>query len=308
LARWLVDPANPLVGRVTVNRWWMEFFGRGIVNTPEDFGTQGDRPTHPQLLDWLAVEFVRRSWSMKQMHRLIVTSATYQQSSRITPQLLARDPYNSLYARGPRVRLSAEAIRDNALAISGLLSPKMHGPPVYPPQPPGIWRHIGRNEPKYITSRGLDRYRRGLYVVWRRSAPYPSFVNFDAPDRASCVVRRSRTNTPLQALTLMNDPVYVELARAFAKRLLTDHPEMSLDRRIDYAFRLCLSRSPKPSEARFLTDVYRKQFVRYRAHPQAARKLTATKKHAAAEDVEQWAAWIYVSNILLNLDETITKG
>lgn len=308
LARWLVDPANPLVGRVTVNRWWMEFLGRGIVNTPEDFGTQGDRPTHPKLLDWLAVEFVRRGWSMKHIHRLIVTSATYRQSSRVTPQMLAHDPYNKLYARGPRVRLSAEAIRDNALAISGLLSPKMHGPPVYPPQPPGIWRHIGRNEPKYVTSRGLDRHRRGLYVVWRRSAPYPSFVSFDAPDRASCVVRRSRTNTPLQALTLMNDPVYVELARALAERLLTDHPDMSLSQRIDYAFRLCLARSPKPSEARFLAKIYRKQRARFHANPQAARKLAAFGKRPTAADVERWAAWIYVSNILLNLDETITKG
>ncbi len=317
LARWLVSPSNPLVGRVTVNRWWSEFFGRGIVESLEDFGTQGERPTHPKLLDWLAVEFVESGWSMKHIHKLIVMSATYQQSSRVTPELLQRDPYNKLYARGPRVRLSAETIRDNALTIAGLLSTKMAGPPVFPPQPPNIWRHIGRNAPKYATSTGEDRFRRGVYVVWRRSAPYPSFVNFDAPDRASCVVQRSRTNTPLQALTLMNDPAYVEMAKALAARILTEGTGTSVADRIDYGFRLCLSRSPKPAEAKFLESIYRTELARLTANPKAAQALADnsaakpaanTKAPTGKTQVAELAAWFYIANILLNLDETITKG
>ncbi|MFG0332886.1 MAG: PSD1 and planctomycete cytochrome C domain-containing protein [Maioricimonas sp. JB049] len=247
LARWIAAPENPLIGRVTVNRWWAEFFGRGIVETLEDFGTQGERPTHPELLDWLAVEFVENGWSMKHIHRLIVTSAAYQQDSRVSPEQLERDPYNRLYARGPRFRLTAEAIRDNALAISGLLSEKMGGPPVYPPQPTGIWRHVGRNAPKYDTDTDEDRYRRGIYVVWRRSAPYPSFVNFDAPDRGACVVNRSRTNTPLQALTLLNDPAYVEMAAALALRIATAEVDSPRER-IEYACRICMSRQPVTEE------------------------------------------------------------
>ena len=184
----MTDGDNPLVGRVAINRWWAEMFGKGIVATQEDFGTQGERPTHPRVLDHLARNFADNGWSMKQVHRTIVTSAMYQQSSKLTKDLQSRDPNNFLYARGPRFRLSAEIIRDNALAISGLFSPTMGGHPIYPPQPEGHWRHVGRNEPKYNTSRGNNRFRRGIYVVWRRSAPYPSFTNFDAPDRASCVV------------------------------------------------------------------------------------------------------------------------
>ncbi|MHC4880008.1 MAG: PSD1 and planctomycete cytochrome C domain-containing protein, partial [Planctomycetota bacterium] len=212
MAKWLVDPQNPLVARVTVNRWWAEIFGQGIVATLEDFGTQGEAPTHPELLDWLAVDFVENGWSMKHAHRVMVMSATYRQSSQITPMHLERDPKNKLLGRSSRVRLPAETIRDNALAASGLLEKKMFGQPVYPPQPNGVWRHVGRNAPKYNTSTGVDRFRRGIYTVWRRSAPYASFVNFDATDRGACTVRRSRTNTPLQALNLLNDQAYVELA------------------------------------------------------------------------------------------------
>jgi cytochrome c553 len=307
LARWLVDPNNPLVGRVTVNRWWAELFGDGLVASEEDFGTQGEPPTHPELLDWLATEFTSH-WSTKQMHRLIVTSATYRQSSKLTPKLARRDPQNRLYARGPRVRLAAEAIRDNGLAISGLLSPKLGGPPVFPPQPEGLWRVTGLVDNTYRTSTGADAYRRGVYVIWRRSAPYASFVNFDATDRASCVVQRSRTNTPLQALTLMNDPVYVEMAQSLALRILREAPSEDESARVEFAFRTCLARSPSAAELNHLLDVYRRELARFQSQPAAAAALFGKGKLPPGLDVQKAAAWFYVANILLNLDETITKG
>jgi len=305
LARWLVSGRHPLVARVAVNRWWLEFFGRGLVATPDDFGTQGDPPTHPALIDWLAVELVESGWSMKRIHALIVLSATYRQSSHVQAALLSRDPYNELYARGPRLRLSAEAIRDNALAISGLLSSKLYGPPVYPPQPEQIWRHIGRNAPKYTTSTGDDRFRRGVYVIWRRSAPYPSFVNFDAPDRAACVISRSRTNTPLQALTLLNDPAYVEMARALVRRLLLDRPQPDAAERLRYAFRLCVAREPNSHELRHLVTTFHNQRERFAADRQAADKVAGAQ---AAGDPAEWAALFQIASILLNLDETITRN
>ena len=194
LARWLVDPENPLVARVTVNRWWGQLFGTGIVSTEADFGAQGELPTHPDLLDWLAVEFMEGGWSMKRIHKLIALSSTYAQSSSVTAEMLEVDPSNRFFQRGPRLRMSAEMIRDNALRISGLLSERMAGPPVYPPQPDGLWRQTGRNEPKYRAAANEDRFRRGIYVIWRRAAPYASFVNFDGPDRSSRLP--SRTNTP----------------------------------------------------------------------------------------------------------------
>lgn len=305
-ARWLVDSENPLTARVQVNRWWAELFGQGIVATIEDFGTQGELPTHPQLLDWLAMELIENGWSMKHLHKRIVMSATYQQSSKVTPPLLERDPNNLLLARGTRLRLPAETIRDNALTAAGLLSRKVGGPPVFPPQPAGIWRHVGRNAPKYNTDTGPDRFRRGIYVIWRRSAPYPSFVNFDAPDRASCVVKRSRTNTPLQALTLLNDPAYVEMTTALARRMASDHSEMTIDQKIEYGFRLCMSRKPKPSEAKHLLEVFQRELARFEKNPKIAQQLLG-KTHGKAKPSEL-AAWFYVANILLNLDETITKG
>jgi hypothetical protein len=308
LAQWLVDERNPLIGRVTVNRWWAEFFGQGLVATPEDFGTQGEPATHPELLDWLATEFIRGGWSQKAIHRLIVTSATYRQSSKVSPSLLARDPQNRLYARGPRLRLPAETIRDNALAISGLLSDKLGGPPVYPPQPEGIWRVTGQVDNNYYTSQGDDRYRRGVYVIWRRSAPYPSFVNFDAPERSSCVVQRPRTNTPLQALTLLNDPVYVEMALALAQRIATATPSEDIAARAEYGFQLCMARRPREHEARLLADVFRRELAHYRADRAAARKLLGQRKPPAGVSAAELAAWFHVANILLNLDETITKG
>ncbi|MCB9875114.1 MAG: PSD1 domain-containing protein [Planctomycetaceae bacterium] len=307
LAQWLTSRDNPLTARVAVNRWWAEIFGQGIVTTLEDFGTQGERPTHPELLDWLAVELMESGWSMKDIHREIVLSATYQQSSRITPDLLKRDPYNKFYARAPRFRLPAETVRDNALAIAGLLSHKMAGPPIFPPQPPNIWRHVGRNEPKYDTSEGNDRFRRGIYVIWRRSAPYPSFINFDAPDRASCVVARPRTNTPLQALTLLNDPAYVEMAIALAERIATADESMNVEDRVALAVKLCVARSATTAEVQHLAEVYRQQREHFEASHSDAKSLIGDQATSTA-DVQDIAAWFYVANILLNLDETITKS
>ncbi len=287
LARWLVSPENPLVARVTVNRWWAEFFGRGIVSTPEDFGIKGEAPTHPELLDWLAVEFMTHGWSMKHIHKLITLSATYRQSSRLTPELLARDDQNKWLARGPRFRLEAEAIRDNTLAVAGLLSLKQGGPPVRPYQPPGLWENkVGGERVTYEVSPGEDAYRRGIYTVWKRSSPYPSFMNFDATARTACTVKRSRSNTPLQALTLLNDPVYVEAALALAKRVLAERPDGSADERIRHAFQLCLTRAPTSEEIA------------------ALRTLLEAQSAAAKSDL---AAWHAVTTALINLDEMITK-
>ncbi len=299
LARWIASRNNPLTARVAVNRWWLELFGRGLVATPEDFGTQGEPPTHPELLDWLAVELMDSGWSMKHIIREIVTSATYRQSSRVSPKLAAADPDNALLARGPRFRLPSETIRDNALAISGLLSPKMYGVPVYPPQPSGIWRVTGQVDNTYRTSKDEDRYRRGIYTIWRRSGHYPSFANFDAPNRGACVANRPRSNTPLQALTLLNDEVYVEAATALAARIIKDRPEGSLQDRVNYAFRLAVSRAPTADEAQYLATVFEQELKRYADQPKLA--LPAGTKDATQ------AGWFYVATILLNLDETITK-
>jgi hypothetical protein len=304
LAQWLVAEDNPLVGRVVVNRWWAEIFGSGLVATLEDFGRQGAAPTHPQLLDWLAVEFREAGWSGKHMHRLIVMSATYQQSSRVTPRALERDPENRWLARGPRLRLSAESIRDNALAVSGLLSHTLSGPPIYPPQPDGIWRHVGRNAPVYATSQGDDRYRRGIYIVWRRSAPYASFVNFDAPDRASCVVRRPRTNTPLQALTLLNDPAYFEIARGFAENILRERPHDTRREQMAFAFRNCLARPPADEELDSLCGFWEAEYRQLQDDLPRARQLAG---NPGSGEPPQVAAWVLVANVLLNLDATITK-
>ncbi|HEY8502958.1 MAG TPA: DUF1553 domain-containing protein, partial [Gemmataceae bacterium] len=307
LARWLTDRRNPLTARVTVNRWWAEFFGRGLVETPEDFGTQGAPPTHPGLLDWLAVEFMDCGWSRKHVHRLIVTSATYRQSSRASPELWKRDPANALLARGPRFRLPAEAVRDNALAVAGLLSRKMGGPPVKPPQPPGVWNVTGMVDNTYRVSAGEDRYRRGLYTIWRRSAPYPSFVAFDAPDRSSCVVQRPRTNTPLQALALMNGEVYVEAARAFARRVLAECGGGEREQ-VAWAFRACLARPPTSEEVHILAEVYGRELARFRTDPGAARALIGPGECPDGVEAARLAALFHVTTILLNLDETITKG
>lgn len=307
-AEWLVSPENPLVARVAVNRWWSEFFGHGIVDTLEDFGTQGEPPTHPQLLDWLATEFVNNNWSMKHIHQQIVLSETYRQASSISPEQLEADPANKWYGRGARVRMSAEMIRDHALAVSGLLSDKMGGPPIYPPQPANIWRHVGRNAPKYATDTDEDRFRRGIYVVYRRSAPYPSFVNFDAPDRGACVVKRSRTNTPLQALTLLNDPAYVEMAHALAKRLITDQPELSSQTKIERGFRLIFARAAESHEVEILLNFFDNERERFQRNSKLAEEVVPASERLKETSIADQAAWFEIANILLNLDETITKN
>ncbi len=311
LAKWLVDPENPLTARVIVNRWWGQFFGSGIVSTEEDFGSQSEPPTHPELLDWLAVEFMENGWSMKHVHKLIALSATYGQSSRVTTSMLERDADNRFFLRGPRFRMTAEMIRDNGLRIAGLLSGKMGGPPVYPPQPDGLWRQTGRNEPKYVAARTEDRFRRGIYVIWRRAAPYASFVNFDGPDRSACHPKRSRTNTPLQALTLLNDQAYVEMALGFAVSILEKTQGQSDRDRITHAVRRALSRDPSAREIEILTDLLNEQSERLKSDSSIARSLISqaplieVSAHLKSDEV---GAWFFVANALLNLDETITKG
>lgn len=300
LAKWLVSRDNPLTARVAVNRIWEQFFGHGIVETSEDFGTQGERPTHPELLDWLAVEFMDRGWSRKAIERLIVTSSTYRQDSRVTPELSERDPYNRLLARGPRFRVEAEMVRDIVLSASGLLSPKIGGPSVFPYQPDGIW-DMPYNDDKWKMSNGEDRYRRGIYTFIRRTSPYPSMAVFDAPSREICTVRRVRTNTPLQALTTLNDPVFFEAARALAKRVIEEAKPAPASR-AELAFRLCTGREPKSNELETILANYQHQREAFQQHPAQTAKVAGGE----AQDADM-AAWIMISNSLLNLDETVTK-
>ena len=306
LARWLMQPENPLVARVTVNRWWAEIFGRGIVSTVEDFGTQCEPPTHPKLLDWLAVEFMESGWDRKYLLRTILTSETYQQSSRITPKHLELDPDNHTLARGSRMRLAAETIRDNALAISGLLETRMYGRPIMPFQPPGIWRTVGRNAPKWQEQEDENRWRRSIYIVYRRAAPYPSLVNFDAPDRGACTVKRPRTNTPLQALTLLNDPAYLEMALAFADRILTEGPA-AVEERIRYAFELATARQVTDSEARTLFDLLKTKRPGDETTALGLIKSVRGSYKPEHANAIELAAWFYVASTMLNLDETVTK-
>ncbi|MGI8784038.1 MAG: PSD1 and planctomycete cytochrome C domain-containing protein [Acidobacteriota bacterium] len=308
LARWLVDAYNPLTPRVAVNRFWMHYFGRGLVETVEDFGTQGDRPTHPELLDWLAAEFIEQKWSMKAFHRLVVTSATYRQNSAVAPDLLERDPDNRLLARGPRRRLEAEMVRDNALAVAGLLSPRVGGPSVFPPQPGGIWNLV-YNDDKWRTSAGEDRYRRGLYTFWRRTAPYPMFTTFDAPSRELVCTRRIQTNTPLQSLTTLNDPTFFDAARALALRMLAQQSS-GLRERILYGFALCTARAPEGKEIDRLVGLFEQERAHFAQNLKAASEIANGGDIRPGEGVDpaDFAAWTVVANVLLNLDETLTKG
>lgn len=303
LAKWLVDENNPLTARVTVNRFWEEFFGRGIVETAEDFGSQGSPPSHPELLDWLATEFVKQGWSMKKIQRMIVTSATYRQDSGVSAELQERDQYNHLLARGPRFRVEAEMIRDLSLAASGLLSEKIGGPSVMPPQPEGVWRNPYSSE-KWSVSKGEDRYRRGLYTFLRRTSPYPAMMTFDATSREQCTVRRIRTNTPLQSLTLLNDEAAMEMARALAKRMFLEI-EGDAKARLDYGFRLCTGRHAKPAELDRLAALYDQQLANYKASPKTADQLLKGENRELP--APELAAWTLVANVLLNLDETLTK-
>jgi len=328
LARWLVDEQNPLTARVIANRYWETIFGRGIVVTSEEFGAQGELPTHPQLLDWLATELIRSGWDTKALLRLLVTSATYRQTSRVTPELLARDPENVLLARGPRVRLSAEMVRDQALALSGLLSSTMYGPSVNPPQPKlGVKAAFGGGV-DWTTSEGENRYRRAIYTTWRRSNPYPSMATFDAPNREVCTIRRARTNTPLQALVTLNDPVYFEAAQALARAVVAAVPPASagdgqpadaasvgslssavIADRAHTAFRRCLLRQPNDAELQQLVQLYQRARERLSAEPDNARRIATQPLGPAPEgaDLAELAAWTVVSNALLNLDEMLMK-
>jgi hypothetical protein len=312
LARWLVSPEHPLTARVTVNRFWQQYFGIGIVETTEDFGSQGAPPSHPQLLDWLAVDFRESGWDVKRLQKMIVMSATYRQSSRVAPGMVERDAANRLLARGPRFRVDAEVIRDTALAISGLLVPKIGGPSVKPYQPPGIWNAVGytdSNTAKFTRDSGDALYRRSMYTFWKRTAPPPTMSTLDAPSRENCTVRRSRTNTPLAALALMNDEQFVEASRAFAQLAMTAGGETE-EERATYAFRLALTRQPSDAELAVLLDVYRSNLARFQADKETATKLINIGESKPDENLDpsELAAWTMIGNLILNLDETVTKG
>ncbi len=319
LAKWLVHPDNPLTARVAVNRFWAQLFGAGLVETEEDFGIQGELPSHPDLLDWLAVEFqegptsdvqdLKSAWDIKALLRLIVTSETYCQSSRVTPELLGKDPLNRLLARGPRFRLEAEMVRDQALALSGLLSRKLRGPSVFPPQPEGLWQAAFNGERTWQTSKGEDRYRRGLYTFWRRTIPYPSMTTFDAPSRETCSLRRFRTNTPLQAFVTMNDPVFVEASQALARRIVKEGGSSSKERAA-FGLALCLARPPSAEQVDAVVKLYESELAHYRSDSAAATKLATEPLGPLPDglDAAETAAWTVVANVLLNLDGVLMKG
>lgn len=307
LAKWLVDRRNPLTARVMVNRLWEQIFGIGIVSTSEEFGSQGEPPVHPELLDWLAVEFMDSGWNWQHMLKLVATSAAYKQASLVTPEIQQRDPENRLLARGPRFRMSAEMIRDQALSVSGLLSPKQFGPPVRPLQPKmGVNAAFG-SAVDWQTSDGEDRHRRALYTTWRRSNPYPSMATFDAPNREVCALRRERTNTPLQALVTLNDPVYIECAQSLARQMLTASADPA--ERIRFALRQALGRPAKPIEIDRLLSLHDHAREKLTKAPEQARKLATVPLGAAPEgtDVIDLAAWTVVANAILNLDEMFMR-
>jgi len=309
LASWLVDPKNPLPARVTVNRFWAMIFGAGIVRTPNDFGSRGDWPTHQELLDWLAVEFIESGWDVKHLLKLIVTSSTYRQSSAVGPDLLKRDPTNRLLARGPRFRLPAEMVRDNALFVSGMLHEEIGGRSIKPYQPAGLWREMSYGQgKKYVQDHGPSLYRRGVYMFWKRSILNPSYSIFDAPTREDCEVQRSRTNTALHALVLLNDVTFVEAARVFAERIITQGGRLT-DERVDYAYGRALSRRPSKKEHALLADIFKDMLEHYRKHPDAAKQVVTAGEWPATKGVDpvEHAAWTSVAQVILNLDETITK-
>ena len=316
LAKWLIDPANPLTARVTVNRFWQQFFGQGLVKTVDDFGSQGDWPSHPELLDWLALEFVGEAglksqnapgWDIKRLIRSIVTSASYQQSSKASADLVARDPENRLLVRGPRTRLSAEMVRDQALAASGLLTERLGGPSIKPYQPDGLWDDL-QNTEKYVQDHGSDLYRRGLYVFWKRTIAPPVMVTFDAAGREACTVRETRTNTPLQALALLNEVSFVEAARKLAERVLREGGS-DVDGRLRFAFRLVLTRDPSERELKVLRRGLEQHLEHYRRNPAGAADVLQTGEAIAdsALNAVEVAAWTATSSLIMNLDEALTK-
>ena len=316
LARWLVSKDNPLTARVEVNRLWAQLFGTGIVETQEDFGTQGQPPGNQQLLDWMACEFMDPStgpgqahdWDLKHMVKLMVTSVAYRQSSKVSAESLEKDPRNRLISRGPSRRLEAEFVRDEALSLSGLLSLKMYGPSVYPPQPDGLWQAAFNGERTYPTSTGEDRYRRGIYVFWRRTVPYPSMAAFDAPSREVCTLRRIQTSTPLQAFVTLNDPVYVECAQALARRIMTEGGATTEDR-ARYALKLCLCRPPEEAQVQRLVSLYDSELEHYRKDQKGAMEMATSERGALPPGM--WAgdaaAWTVCANVLLNMDGVLTK-
>jgi hypothetical protein len=314
-AEWLLDSDHPLTARVTVNRIWQHYFGLGFVETENDFGLQASPPTHPKLLDWLAAEFMGQpqsveenpnpnAWSMKALHRLIVTSATYRQSSNVTPELLERDPRNRLLARQTRMRMEAEVVRDVSLAASGLLSTKMHGPGVHPPQPAGIYVLTQQAKP-WPDEKGLDRYRRALYTQFFRSSPYPMLVTFDASDANVTCTRRPRSNTPLQALTLANDAAFVEMAQSLAIQILTEAPAYP-EGRLRAAFHRAFSREPNDEELKVLLPFVEEQEAQFQKDPKAAEKA-APKELPPNVTTTEAAVWVAVARVILNLDEFITR-
>jgi cytochrome c553 len=309
LANWIASRESPTTARVYVNRVWQSYFGTGLVATPEDFGMQSDKPSHPELLDWLAVEFMDRGWSIKNLHRFIVNSSTYRQSSKVTPELYARDQFNRLLARGPRLRVDGEIVRDVALHASGLLNPKVGGPSLYSPAPAFLFVPPASYGPfNWIEVQGSDRYRRGLYTFRRRSTPYPVFTNFDVPNGDSSCVKRTRSNTPLQALTLLNESVFVDCARALAVRTLREGGKSDAAR-IAFAFRCCTSRPPTTEESEVLAKLLTEQRQRIQKGELNANELATGSKDGKLDGlvVADAAAFTVVSRVLLNLDETITK-
>ncbi|MBI1842400.1 MAG: PSD1 domain-containing protein [Verrucomicrobia bacterium] len=310
LAKWLLMPGHPLTARVSVNRLWQLVFGVGFVKTPEDFGTQSEPPSHPELLDWLATEFVRSGWDVRHVQKLILTSATYCQSSKASPELRAKDPDNRLLARGPRFRVDAESVRDEELYISGLLVEKVGGKSVKPYEPSGLWEAVSfNNSQKYVPDEGEGQYRRSLYTHWKRQSPPPNMLLFDAPTREFCVVKRPRTNTPLQALALLNDPQFVECSRAFADRILREGGPATQSR-LTYAFRRATARKPAPDELKLLEQVLSDARAGYAKSPESAKQFLKIGAYVATSGAtpSELAAWAHVASLLLNLDETLTKN
>ena len=310
VALWLVSPDNPLTARVHANRLWGQLFGTGLVETQEDFGTMGQPPSHPELLDWLATEFQQTlKWDQKAFLKLLVTSATYRQSSVLRPEVKEKDPLDRLLARYPRRRLEAESVRDQALALSGLLSHKMLGPSVFPPQPEGLWQAAFNGERTWQTSAGEDKYRRGIYTFWRRTVPYPSMAAFDAPSREVCTVRRIHSNTPLQAFVTLNDPVYVEAAQALARRIIKEGGATPQER-ARYGLELCQARPATAEQVNHLVELYNAEAAHFKTDRTGAEQVSSDPLGPLPQGVDpaEAAAWTVVSNVLLNLDAVMTKG
>ncbi|MDC0274296.1 DUF1553 domain-containing protein, partial [Planctomycetaceae bacterium] len=310
MAKWLFAPEHPLTSRVTVNRYWQMLFGTGLVTTPQDFGAQGEYPTHPELLDWLAVDFRENGWDVQRFLKQIVMSHTYRQTSRVTPDLLKQDPENVLLARSPRFRLQSEFIRDNALSISGMLNEKMGGPGVKPYQPPGLWAEVGLSgKPLFKPDEGEKLYRRSLYTYWKRSAPPPNMQIFDAPTREKCTINRPRTNTPLQALVMLNDLQFVEASRQIAVRMMGEGRVLPAER-LEQGFLLTVARPPSATEKSVLMQLYQQSLKHFRENSEAAQQLLSLgeSKNPEGLDPVEHAAWTIVASTLLNMDESLTRN